>query len=224
MPESTVQAVARSLSQDVKSLAVVSNNVSNMHTPGFQRLLATPDLEGGNGVRETAIQQDGALAQTARPFDLALRGPGYFVVERDGRMLLTRAGAFHVNAQGQLVTATNDVVQGDTGPIVVQPGDIRVDGKGGLWKGVQQFDALQIVSVADAGGLEPQGRGAYAYDGAMAEWQGAVVQGALEQANVDAADEMVRLMQTTRHMESVQRVISIYDRMLDTGINRLGEN
>lgn len=224
MPENTVQAVARSLSQDVKALTVVSNNVSNMHTPGFQRMLATPDSEGGGGIQETAVQQDGALAQTARPLDLALRGPGYFVVEREGRMLLTRAGAFHVNAQGQLATAANDLVQGDAGPITVQPGELRVDGQGGLWKGTQQFDVLQVVSVADVARLQSQGRGAYAYDGTMAEWRGAVVQGALEQANVDAADEMVRLMETTRHMESVQRVISIYDRMLDTGINRLGEN
>jgi flagellar basal-body rod protein FlgF len=34
----------------------------------------------------------------------------------------------------------------------------------------------------------------------------------------------LRLVELTRHAESVQRVISIYDRTLETGINRLGDN
>jgi flagellar basal-body rod protein FlgF len=50
------------------------------------------------------------------------------------------------------------------------------------------------------------------------------VQGALERANVDAADEMLRLMETTRHIDSVRRAISTYDQMLDRGINNLGNN
>ena len=53
---------------------------------------------------------------------------------------------------------------------------------------------------------------------------GKVEQGAIEASNVDAADESIRLMELTRHVESVQRAISIYDKAMETGINRLGEN
>jgi flagellar basal-body rod protein FlgG len=31
-------------------------------------------------------------------------------------------------------------------------------------------------------------------------------------------------MELTRHVESVQRAISIYDQAMDTGINKLGDN
>ena len=64
--------------------------------------------------------------------------------------------------------------------------------------------------------------GAWRYTGPVAQWQGSVVQGALEHANVDAAYETIRLMEVTRHAESVQRAISIYDKAMDTGINHLG--
>ena len=49
-------------------------------------------------------------------------------------------------------------------------------------------------------------------------------QGAIEQSNVDAAEETLRLIELSRHAESVQRAISIYDRTLDSGINRIGDN
>jgi flagellar basal-body rod protein FlgG len=50
------------------------------------------------------------------------------------------------------------------------------------------------------------------------------MQGALERSNVDPAEQTVRLMETTRHAESVQRAISIYDKAMGIGINSLGEN
>ena len=36
--------------------------------------------------------------------------------------------------------------------------------------------------------------------------------------------ETVALMQLTRHTETLQRAVAIYDRLLDSGINRLGEH
>lgn len=225
MPDSTLQAVARSLGQDMKVMSNVSNNVANMHTPGFRRTQTIPsfqDVAAGAGVID---QRDGTLSQTTRPLDLALRGPGFFAVQHGDETLLTRSGAFHLDANGVLVTAAGDPVMGDTGPITLTPDmKVRIDAQGQLWSDTQQVGQLRLVSVADARTLVARGGGLYANGGAEAEWKGSVVQGALEQANVDPADEMVRLMETTRHVESVQRVISIYDKAMDTGINRLGDN
>lgn len=220
----TLQAISRSLSTDVKTLATIGHNVANLNTPGFRGVRAVPAFDASAGLQTALDQSDGVLAQTMRPFDVALRGAGFFVVERDGAMLLTRGGDFRIDAEGMLVTANGDRVQGDSGAIAMPGDDVRIDATGALWAGSQPLGQLQIVDVADAAALHPAGNGAYRYDGAIAAFEGTVMQGALERANVDAADETIRLMDVTRHAESVQRAISMYDKAMDVGINRLGDN
>jgi len=219
-----LQALSRHLAADVQSLATIGQNTANSHTPGYRAVRTVPDFATQAGLRNGLDQRDGGLAQTTRPLDLALRGPGFFVVERDGRTLLTRAGALRLDEEGTLVTAGGDRVLGESGALSLSEGAVRVDADGQLWSGERSVGRLQIVSVADSSALRPAGDGLYEYAGAAEQWQGSIVQGALERANVDAADEMLRMMETTRHVESVRRAITTYDQMLDTGINRLGDN
>ncbi|MDQ3286703.1 MAG: flagellar hook basal-body protein [Pseudomonadota bacterium] len=219
----TLLSISRSLSADVKTLATISHNVANLNTPGYRGVRSIPQFDASD-VRTGLDQRDGGVAQTARELDVALRGAGFFVIERDGQPLLMRGGNFRVDAEGLLATSRGDRVHGDAGPIAVPVGGVRIDAKGEMWQGTQSMGRLRIVDVADAARLRPAGDGAYAYDGEVSTFKGTVMQGSLEQANVDPADETVRLMETTRHAESLQRAISIYDRAMDVGINRLGEN
>lgn len=220
----TLQSISRSLSADVQTLATISQNAANAQTPGYRATRAVPDFATQAGLRTSIDERDGGLSQTARPLDLALRGAGFFLVERDGRALLARSGSFRIDQDGALTTTSGARVQGMAGAVTLPPGDMRVDADGQLWSGTQSIGQLRIVSVADAAALTPIGDGLYDYHGELSGWNGSVVQGALERANVDAADEMLRLMETTRHVESVRRAISTYDQMMDTGINRLGDN
>lgn len=219
-----VQAAGRALSADVQLLSAISHNVANMSTPGFRATRAIPAFDAHAGVRTSIDQSDGALAQTARALDLALRGPGFFAIERDGATLLARGGSFRVDSEGWLVTQHGDRVLGISGPIAVPAGTLRVDGNGALHVDGAEIGQLQLTAVADPAALRPMGEGAYRYEGDTVEWKGQLVQGALEQANVDAADETIRLMETTRHAESVQRAIAIYDKAMDSGINQLGKD
>lgn len=231
MPD-PLQTISRSLSADVQTLSAVSQNVSNMHTPGYRAIRAMPAFlpdgatdAGRNPSISTAIdQRDGALAQTASPLDVALRGAGFFVIERDGRFLLTRAGAFRTDGDGRLLTATGDAVMGYSGELRLPSGAVRIAKNGEVAVGDAAVGQLQVVAVADPARLRPAGDGAYAYDGPLQEWRGSVIQGAVERGNVDAAEETVRLMELTRHAESVQRAISVYDKAMDTGINQIGGN
>ncbi|MEZ5380020.1 MAG: flagellar hook protein FlgE [Acidimicrobiales bacterium] len=116
---------------------VVGNNIANVNTTGFKKSNAifqdvlSQTLEGagapvgelggtnpaqiGLGVRIGAIAQNlsqGALQRTGRDLDLSIEGDGFFVVQDQGAELYTRAGAFFVDAAGQLVTADGGMVQG----------------------------------------------------------------------------------------------------------------
>src|SRR3954468_316191 len=58
-------------------------------------------------VNTAGYKPQGALHTTDQPLDVAIEGDGYFQVSRAGGQLgLVRAGAFSVDANGQVVTAT----------------------------------------------------------------------------------------------------------------------
>jgi flagellar hook protein FlgE len=109
-------------------LDVAGNNLANVNTTsfkasrvGFAELLSqtleqasqptgsvggTNPQQMGSGVRVGSITPDmgqGSIVNTGRPLDVAIEGEGYFVVNNGGRELYTRAGAFGVDAAGDLV-------------------------------------------------------------------------------------------------------------------------
>lgn len=221
----TIQTISQSLRVDIATLNTISNNVANTNTPGFRAERSLPSFQSqlnGSAPRVAFDLQDGPLTLTGRSLDVALRGHGFFVVERDGQTLLTRAGNFRLDANGNLVNANADVVLGESGALALSNDAVRINAKGELWAGERSLGKLKLVDVADPARLTVVD-GGFRYDGDLAEWKGSLQQGAIEHANVDVAGESVRLMELTRHVESVQRAISIYDKAMDTGINRLGE-
>lgn len=219
----TIQAISRALGADVQGLNAVSHNVANLGTPGFQVVRALPDFATALGLEQRVQLHDGPLKQTERALDLALRGDGFFQVKRGDEVLLTRAGQFTRRADGVLTTLAGDEVMTDAGSLLLPEQDVRIDASGIIWQGEQRLAQLLLTGIAEPARLQATD-GGYRYDGAAREWNGTVQQGAIEQSNVDAAEETQRLIELSRHAESVQRAIAIYDRTLDTGINRIGDN
>lgn len=219
----TIQAISRALSADVEGINAVSHNVANITTPAFKYVRSIPDFGVALGTREALQMSDGPLAQTGRSFDLALRGPGFFITEHDGQQLLVRAGSFRRSSDGHLVSATGDRLLTETGAVEIPDGNLRVEEDGSLWVQDQALGRLLIVDVVDTQRLTSVS-GGYRYDGELKVWSGSVQQGAIEQSNVDAAEQTLRLIELTRHAESMQRAFSIYDKTMDTGINRVGDN
>lgn len=225
-----IQSIARALSDDIAALNAISHNVANVNTPGFRAEKAV----SGFGIHlqserpETATTRDlsdGPLKQTGSALDLALRGSGFFVVERDGAPVLVRSGQFRLDVDGMLVTARGDRVQSAAGaPIALDGKSVRVDSTGEIWSDDASLGSLRLVDVQDPARLIALDGGGFRYDGEFSEWSGKVEQGAVESSNVDAAGETIRLMELVRHVESVQRAISIYDKAMETGVGRIGEN
>ena len=116
---------------------VVGNNVANVNTQGYKRNQAiftdvlsqivngaaapTEDLGGRNpaqvglGVSMSGTAQQfgqGFLQVTNRSLDVALQGDGFFIIDRSGEQLYTRAGALFLDADGRLVTSNGSLVQG----------------------------------------------------------------------------------------------------------------
>jgi flagellar hook protein FlgE len=91
-------------------LNIISNNLANLNTTGYKKEVAQfHDL-----VAEAFRQcNQGAIQTTDGSLDAAIQGDGYFVVhDYNGRELYTRDGAFRLDADGTLLTASGQKVQG----------------------------------------------------------------------------------------------------------------
>ncbi len=104
-------AAASGMAAQQQQLDVVAGNLANADVPGFKA--ATRDVcECASATRNDArnsLDRDatpsstqGKLMASGGPFDVALDGPGLFVVERDGKRGFTRAGSFARAADGSL--------------------------------------------------------------------------------------------------------------------------
>lgn len=95
-----------------RSLNTVSNNVSNMNTPGFRGSDSFfANIEGGYGTRiagEDMRTQAGDIRQTGNPTDIAVDGAGYFILrDSSGDLHYTRAGQFRFDERSVLVDSVN---------------------------------------------------------------------------------------------------------------------
>jgi flagellar basal-body rod protein FlgG len=113
---------ASGLRSEQKQIDVISNNVANMHTPGFKRSrvnfvevatagvaagVGAPPDASGNGTRifsTSTMFEAGNLRATQNPLDLAIQGSGFFEFEAEnGQLVYSRDGQFRIDAEGQLV-------------------------------------------------------------------------------------------------------------------------
>ncbi|MCE3253046.1 MAG: flagellar hook-basal body complex protein [Cellvibrio sp.] len=110
-------------------LQVTGNNIANASTIGFKSSRAefgdvyTSTLLGGgantagSGVTIQNIRQQftqGNLKFTQNELDMSVNGEGFFVVEKNGSRLFTRAGTFGLDKDGYIVNGTGALLQGFT--------------------------------------------------------------------------------------------------------------
>lgn len=222
----------------LREMRSVANNIANASTTGYRSegLIFSeyiedlgpdaPSLSMATArVRET-LQSQGAMAMTGGSFDLAIEGEGFFMIQTPGGQRLTRAGSFTPNENGDLVTmdgyqvldaggAPVFVPQG-TGPAgIASDGTISADGTPigqiGIFMPVDMAGMIREDGVrfrADAG-TEP------ALDGRM-------LQGFLEESNVDPILQVTRMIEVQRAYELGQSFIDKEDERIRGVIRALG--
>jgi flagellar hook protein FlgE len=123
-------AALSGLNANSTAIDVVGNNLANLNTPGFKadtitfQDLVTESIGAGLGATQVGFGvgtpitlrqfSQGALQSTGGPLDAAIQGDGFFIVQAagSGNTEYTRGGSFQVNTQGNLTTASGDLVQG----------------------------------------------------------------------------------------------------------------
>jgi len=228
----------------MRAQEVTANNLANMNTPGYKgdKLFYqafSDELNGqsvsGVSARQTMSMQQGAFEATNNPFDFAIEGGGFFVVENEEGQFLTRNGRFKLNSEGYLVDSQGAMVQGEAGPIhlpqlvksgststdvsvnVAKDGTVKVEG--------EEVGQLRIVQVDQVEQLQRRTKSYLsAPDGVemVSDESSQVVQGFYESGNVDSLTELVHMTKNMRMFESQQRAMRTTDDMLSQATTRLG--
>lgn len=180
------------------------------------------------------ITQQGSVVGTENDLDLAINGSGYFrITLPNGDDAYTRAGAFQLGPTGQIVTLEGYTV----GPALTIPAeaiDISINPEGEVMVKLEgQIDPtnigrLELVTFPNAAGLEAIGNNQFLETPASGNANvgvpntpgfGSLLQGFLENSNVNSVSEITALITAQRAYEMNSKVISTADEMMSVTSN-----
>jgi flagellar basal-body rod protein FlgF len=229
-------------------MQTLSNNLANVDTPGykpqetilqarFSQLIeegqvpaglgGADDVGGGVTIQPSQTQFSvGAIKTTGRETDFAINDDqSFFVTERGGEKMLTRAGDFLFDSSGQLSTQTGDPVLGADGrPIQIEPDKpFQVGPEGRIRQGANTFE-LMLARPKSMGDVSRVGANAFkplAEFDLVPKGERKVVAGMLEQSAVNPTTAMMELIETSRVYEANIRLIQHQDSVMGTLIGRV---
>ncbi|MBV8643702.1 MAG: flagellar hook-basal body complex protein [Candidatus Eremiobacteraeota bacterium] len=129
-------AAASGMAAQQTQLEIVADNLANADVAGFKGAAATfADVRAGAtglgtiAVGRHAVFAQGKLERSGGAFDLAIDGPGFFVVERGTARAYTRNGAFARQADGTLRNADGWTLTGVRIPANALTARVERDGR-----------------------------------------------------------------------------------------------
>lgn len=220
----------------MREMGVVANNIANASTSGFRRegvvfsefvtaLDQDPSLSMSYASgRDVDLSQAG-LSQTGGSFDFAIQGEGFFLIETPDGQKLTRAGSFTPSAEGELVTPDGyRLLDAGGAPIFIPPDAkaIALAADGTLSANGDPIAQVGLWQPADPLALRHQ-TGTMFSGGELIPAEGAtVMQGMLEDSNVQPVSEIARMIEVQRAYELGQKFLDAEDERVRGVIQTLG--
>ena len=235
------------ISNNIANAATTGYKQESVTSQAFEQMLAVKIRAGSDayidspigkmsiGVKLGEVYTDygqGSLRQTENTYDLALSGEGFFqvrVVDGKGASSIkyTRDGNFNMTSEGYIVDVDGNHLQGSSGDLKVDPSaaEVAITSEGMVQVDGVVVDSIPLVDFENYDYLEKYGNNMYsAVDGATEKSANAsIVQGYLEQSNVNVVSEMVDMITITRAYEANQKVIRSVDTMLQNAANQIGK-
>jgi flagellar basal-body rod protein FlgG len=233
----------------------IAHNLANANTTGFKmrrtqfqdllyqnfvqpgaaagaQTVVPSGLQLGLGTRPVSNEisfAQGNFTQTNNPLDLVIQGKGFFQVRRPtGEIAYTRGGNFHLDRDGNLVTADGDPLE----PQVTIPPEaqsITIAGDGTVsyvlpgQAAAQIAGQIQLANFVNPAGLNSLGRNLYLPTDASGEptlgqpggqeGLGTLLQGYTEASNVSVVEEFINMIISQRAYEANSKVVRAADEM-----------
>jgi len=256
----TLWIAASGMQAQALNIDVIANNLANVNTTGFKRSRADfqdllyetlrppgvassagsqvpTGIQLGHGTRPVAIQKNflqGDYQHTENELDMAIEGDGFFqVLQPNGEIAYTRAGAFKLDSDGRIVTSDGFFMEPEISiPTTATSISIGTDGTVSVLLAGEieptQIGNIELMRFLNPAGLKSIGRNLYlptlaSGDGIAGtpgeEGFGTIAQGYLEMSNVSVVQEMVNMITTQRAYEINSKAIQAADEMLQMANN-----
>jgi flagellar basal-body rod protein FlgG len=221
MISSNYSLVAGSLIQQIR-FDTLSNNLANVNTNAFKQDVVSFD-EKLSLNRSTIDLTSGPVVYTGNVFDVALENQGFFKIQTPAGIKYSRDGSFSLNKDGMLVNRNGDPVLGENGPITITGRDIAIGENGQIIEDGSPGDKIFIANFKDSKLLKKEGMNYFSYEGNKQDITNAekisIKQRYIEKSNVNITEEMIRMVETFRTFESIQKALQNTDEITSKMVN-----
>jgi flagellar basal-body rod protein FlgF len=156
-------------------------------------------------------QAEGTLTQTGNPLDLALSGTGFFTVQTPSGTRLTRAGRFTLQSDGGITDGAGNALLDTAGaPLRIGAADtqLTVTADGALSSQNGPIGKIAVVAPTDANRMTAEGSRLFRADVPTTPvTTPKIIQGAVEDSNVQPVPELVGMMRTERDFQFVTQFV-----------------
>jgi flagellar basal-body rod protein FlgF len=198
-----------------QKLDVIANNIANVNTEGFKqdKMSFKTFKDEIYGVMPPKIVTDfsaGDLRETGRIYDFAVKGDAFFKIDTPQGARYIRNGSFQSDAAGYLVDNNGNKVVGVTGDVKIVNGKpdqdfylVSFQNKDNLTKTATGFSAADAVGMSKAENIQ-------------------VMQGFVENSNVDLIQNMTEMMSIARNYELNSHMMMSQDEILKKAVEEVG--
>ncbi len=240
--DNTINIAVSRLAAQQRAIDVVAGNLANASTPGYRAermvfadwLVAQPNHAEPPGGRMVAFTQtratyrdraEGTLTQTGNPLDLALSGEGWFTVQTAAGTRLTRAGRFTLQQDGTVTDGAGDpLLDVNARPLQLSAADteltVKADGTLRSQNGV--IGQIAVVAPTDPNRITAEGGRLFRADVPTAPVaRPKIVQGTVEDSNVQPIAEITRMISTERDFQFVSQMVEAEGQRRQSAIDKI---
>ena len=191
----------------------------------------------GGGVKVQGVSRintQGPIYRSGSQTDMSIFGEGFFqIVMPGGKTVYTRNGAFKISPEGMLITSDGYNLQPS---IMIPPDDSNVIiNSNGMVQSQRQGETepvflgqIEIARFQNPNGLKSIGNNLYEQTASSGEpitgipgegGFGKIIQGFLEDSNVDLAEEQITLIIDQRAFQASANIVRTADQMMKTTID-----
>ncbi len=239
MSSGQYSALSGALSR-MKLMDSIRYNLSNNKTVGFKRsqIIFEAKLANAQNLHSNAALSlthaktgltdhgQGPLVRTGVPTNVAIDGEGYFKVQEDkDTFCYTRQGNFRLNSAGNLVNGAGMKVLGEDGrPILLDNPDVLIDENGNIQMEGGGVKKLPLYVFDDRSVMQRKGGGLFSvskedirsFEQRVADPR--IIQGQVEDSNVNMMQEMGKMIETMRAFEACQKMLQNYNSLAEKAV------
>jgi flagellar basal-body rod protein FlgG len=222
------------MAAEQSKLDLIAGNLANADAVGFKgAVMDFQELSDGSqalgaSTRGSHVSLDaGKLYKSGGPFDMAIDGAGFFVVQRrDGSTAYTRDGQFSREADGSLRNADGDALVGVKIPANALSVKVDADGNvtaaGSDEKSADSLGRIRVAMFASPENLRSLGGTTFVETKTSGHAQlvdpghhgsGTIAFGHLEKSNVSIMEEMMEILAAQRAFEANSKGVQAADEM-----------